>query len=83
MGESLHVRVVSGSIARGDEDIQMPPDRIRRRVPEDLLGAAIEMDDPLRLVDRDDRVGRDAEDTGELRFRGTKRIFDAAARTQA
>ena len=48
--------------ARRQQDGEVPPDRVARAVAEDLLGAAIEVDDPLRLVDRDDRVGGDARE---------------------
>ena len=34
-----------------------------------LLGAVVEVEDAMRIVDGDDRVGRDAEDAGELRLR--------------
>jgi hypothetical protein len=44
----------------------MAADGIRRRVAEDLFGAAIEMDDALRRVDGDDRVGCDGKNAGEL-----------------
>jgi hypothetical protein len=34
----------------------------------------VEVDDPLRLINRDDGVGRNAEDAGELRF-GRAQLF--------
>jgi len=57
----------------------MPAERVRLLVAEDFLGAAVEVDDALRLVDRDDRVGRDSEDSRELGFGGSKRLFDTNA----
>ena len=47
----------------------MAPDHILGLVAEDLFRAAIEMNDPLGLIDRNDRVGRDRQDAGELGFR--------------
>jgi hypothetical protein len=52
---------------------KVSPDRVRRRVPEDLLGAAIEMHDPLRVVDRDDCVGGNRQNAREL-FLGCSRL---------
>ena len=64
--------------ARRQQHGQMPPDRIFGHVAEDLLGAAVEMDDALTLIDGDDRVGRDRENAGEFRLGCPERFLRAA-----
>ena len=46
----------------------MPADDSFGLIPEDLLGALIEVNDALLLIDADDRIGGDAENAGELRL---------------
>ena len=77
------MRVVARAIARRQQDIQVPPDRVGGRIPENLFGAAVEVNDPLILVDRYDRVGRDAKYAGEFRFGCAQRVFDSLTRAQA
>src|SRR5215831_14580298 len=52
----------------------MAADRVAGAIAEDLLGPAIEMDDALAMVDRDDRVGGDRQDAGEFCF-GCPQVF--------
>ena len=54
----------------------MASDRVARLVPEHRFRAVVEMNDALALVDRDDRVGGDGENAGELGFGGTKLGLD-------
>lgn len=51
--------------------------RVSRLVAEDLFGAAIEVHDPLRTVDGDDRVGRNSQNPGELCLGCSQRVLDA------
>ena len=60
----------------------MTTDRVSSRVPENLFGAAIEVNDPLRLIDCYDRVGGDAKDAGELRLGCAQRVLDSLTRAQ-
>ena len=60
--------IVRGAIAGRDQQRQMTPDDLLRLISEDLLGALIEVDDPLLLIDADDRIGGDAENARELRL---------------
>jgi len=55
----------------------MAADGIAGGVAEDLLRAAVEVDDPLALIDRDDRVRRDRENAGELCLRRAQLFLDA------
>jgi hypothetical protein len=77
------VRVVPRAISRREQDVEVPPDRVGGRIPENLLGAAVEVNDPLRLIHRYDRVRRDPENAGKLRFRCAQRVFDSLTRAQA
>ena len=69
--------------ARRQQNVEMPSDGFVRAVAEDLLGAVIEVDDLLRVVDRDDRVGGDGEDAGELRLRRPQLLLDPALLPEA
>ena len=60
----------------------MATNRVSSRVAENLFGAAIEVNDPLRLIDCYDRVGGDAKDAGELRLGCAQRVLDALTRAQ-
>ena len=71
-----------GAIPRRQEDVEVPSDRVGGGVPENLFGAAIEVNDPLRLIDCYDRVGGDAKDAGELRLGCAQRVLDSLSRAQ-
>jgi hypothetical protein len=76
------MRVVPGAIARRQQDVEVPADRLIRRVAKNVFSTAVEVYDPLRLIDGDDRVRGNCEDAGELRFGGTERVLDALARSK-
>ena len=59
---------MAGAISRRQEDVEVPTDRVGGRVPENLFGAAVEVNDPLSLIDRYDGVGGDAKNSGKLRL---------------
>ncbi|HXT17335.1 MAG TPA: hypothetical protein VN706_16975 [Gemmatimonadaceae bacterium] len=61
----------------------MPAERILFGVAEDLLGAAIEVDDAQRLIDGDDGVRGDGQNARELGLRRAKLILDPMLRAQA
>ena len=60
-GEVADMLPVGFGVPLGEECQGFPQDFVGR-VLEGLFGAPVEEDDPLFLVDRDDRVGRDRED---------------------
>lgn len=60
----------------------MSAKRVLGRVAEDVFSAAVEVDDALALIDRDDRVGRDREDAGELRFGRAQRLLRIPLRAE-
>lgn len=76
------MRFVTGAVASRNENIQMAADGVGRLVFEDLFRAAIEMNDALRSIDRDDRIGGDSQNSRELRFRFAKRVLDLALGTK-
>ncbi len=55
----------------------MTTDGVGGGVAEDLFGAAVKVDDALRLVDGDDCIGRDGKDAGEFRLGGLQRRLRA------
>ena len=65
-GEVLQVCLVRRAKARWKQDGQMAADRVAGAIAEDLFSPAVEMDDPLAVVDRDDRIGCDGQDAGKL-----------------
>ena len=73
---------------RRQQDREMPSDGVARVISENLLGAVIEVDDALSVVDRDDGVGGDGEDARELCLRRPQLLLDPSllpsrARTNA
>jgi hypothetical protein len=58
--------VVDRAEPRRKQDGEVAADRVARLVPEHLFGAAVEMNDPLAVIDRDDGVGGDGQDAREL-----------------
>ena len=71
----LDVFVVDVAIPRRQQQRHVTPDDLLRRVPEDLLGALIEVDDVLLLIDADDRIGGNAKNARELRLGLAQRAF--------
>lgn len=61
----------------------MSADRVVRFVAENLLGAAIEVHDALRLIDGDDRVGGNRQNAGELCLRCAERLLSETLLAEA
>jgi hypothetical protein len=66
------------AVPRRQQNGEVPADHVLRRVTEDFFGAAIEVDDVLRVIDSDDRVGGDRQNAGELRLRCAERLLSEA-----
>src|SRR6516225_3783312 len=56
LGKAMDTRAVSGAEAFGDEAFDGNPDCFIRRTREYFFRCCIEQYDPLRIIDRDDRV---------------------------
>ena len=69
LAECSDLRVVRSAESLGKQDRYRLADRLVRRVAEDLLRAAVEVDDAMRVVDGDDGIGGNRQDSGELCFR--------------
>ena len=52
----------------GQERIQVLPQHVRGRRAEDLFGTLVEMNDAMRVVDRDHSVGGNCQNAGEHRI---------------
>ena len=66
--EAEDVRPVDSQDRFGQQEFNRLADDLAGRIAEGILGAAIEMDDRVSVVDRDDRVRGDGEDAGDLRL---------------
>ena len=66
--EVLDMAAVGGAEALRDEAFQPAADRLVARAAEELLRGAVEQHDPLRFVDRDDRVHRRVDDGRQPRL---------------
>jgi hypothetical protein len=71
--EAFDMRVVRCPKPIWQQDFERRPIQVVRRPPEDLLGALVEEDDPLVIIDGDHGVRRDREQTGE-QFRGQRPV---------
>ena len=76
--ERADMRGVGGAVPVGDERLELLAHDLARRVSEDRLRAFIEEDDPLGIVDADDRIGRNRDDSGEdgIRYRFSRGTFN-------
>jgi hypothetical protein len=64
--EALHVLMMKRAQSFGDEDVERLADGFVAAPPEHLLGAVVEHEDELILVDGDDRVRGDRDEAREL-----------------
>ena len=66
--EAVHVLPMRGAEALRDQDVERAADHLGALAPEHPLGGRIEQHDPLRLVDRHDRVHRRVDDARKARL---------------
>src|SRR5690606_13046848 len=67
--EAIDLDAVRGAEALRQEPVEGAAERFLARAAEDLLGGAVEEDDVLARIHRDDGVHRRVDDGGELRLR--------------
>ena len=58
---------MTGSMTRWNQHLDWLPERLLAAVAKDLLRTFVKESDPLRLVDADDRIGRNYRDTCQNR----------------